>query len=59
VAGDNEQMRSRVMEAMRGTFRPEFLNRIDEMIIFHGLSKAELRQIVQLQVKRLEKRLAE
>jgi ATP-dependent Clp protease ATP-binding subunit ClpB len=59
VAGDNEQMRSRVMEAMRGTFRPEFLNRIDEMIIFHGLSKTELRQIVQLQVQRLEKRLAE
>ncbi|MEG3834712.1 ATP-dependent chaperone ClpB [Microcoleus sp. Z1_C3] len=59
VAGDNEQMRSRVMEAMRGTFRPEFLNRIDEMIIFHGLSKTELRQIVLLQVKRLEKRLAE
>ncbi len=59
VAGDNEEMRSRVMEAMRGTFRPEFLNRIDEMIIFHGLSKAELRQIVLLQVKRLEKRLAD
>ncbi|MEG5172883.1 ATP-dependent chaperone ClpB [Microcoleus sp. B3-D7] len=59
VAGDNEQMRLRVMEAMRGTFRPEFLNRIDEMIIFHGLSKTELRQIVLLQVKRLEKRLAE
>ncbi len=59
VAGDNELMRSRVMEAMRGTFRPEFLNRIDEMIIFHGLSKRELRQIVLLQVKRLEKRLAD
>ncbi|WP_293331063.1 ATP-dependent chaperone ClpB [Microcoleus sp. CAWBG58] len=59
VAGDNEQMRSRVMDAMRGTFRPEFLNRIDEMIIFHGLSKPELRQIVLLQVKRLEKRLAD
>ena len=59
VAGDNELMRSRVMEAMRGTFRPEFLNRIDEMIIFHGLSKTELRQIVLLQVKRLEKRLAD
>ncbi|MBE9164230.1 MULTISPECIES: ATP-dependent chaperone ClpB [Microcoleaceae] len=59
VAGDNEEMRSRVMEAMRGTFRPEFLNRIDEMIIFHGLSKVELRQIVLLQVKRLEKRLAD
>jgi ATP-dependent Clp protease ATP-binding subunit ClpB len=59
VAGDNEQMRSRVMDAMRGTFRPEFLNRIDEMIIFHGLSKPQLRQIVLLQVKRLEKRLAD
>jgi ATP-dependent Clp protease ATP-binding subunit ClpB len=59
VAGDNEQMRSRVMESMRATFRPEFLNRIDEMIIFHSLSKRELRQIVQLQVQRLEKRLAE
>ena len=59
VAGDNEQMRSRVMESMRATFRPEFLNRIDEMIIFHSLSKRELRQIVQLQVKRLEKRLAD
>jgi ATP-dependent Clp protease ATP-binding subunit ClpB len=57
--GDEEQMRSRVMEAMRGTFRPEFLNRIDEMIIFHALTKSELRQIVQLQVKRLESRLAD
>ncbi|MGL5064458.1 MAG: ATP-dependent chaperone ClpB [Microcoleus sp.] len=59
VAGDDEQMRSRVMEAMRGTFRPEFLNRIDEMIIFHGLDKGELRQIVKLQVQRLERRLGD
>lgn len=59
VAGDEEQMRSRVMESMRATFRPEFLNRIDEMIIFHSLTKAQLRQIVLLQVKRLEKRLAD
>ena len=59
VAGDEEQMRSRVMESMRATFRPEFLNRIDEMIIFHSLTKAELRQIVLLQVKRLEKRLGD
>lgn len=59
VAGDEEQMRSRVMEAMRATFRPEFLNRIDEMIIFHSLSKRELRQIVLLQVQRLEKRLVD
>jgi ATP-dependent Clp protease ATP-binding subunit ClpB len=59
VAGDEEQMRSRVMESMRATFRPEFLNRIDEMIIFHSLTKAQLRQIVLLQVKRLEKRLGD
>ncbi|MGB3207147.1 MAG: ATP-dependent chaperone ClpB [Crinalium sp.] len=60
IAGDEsryEEMRSRVMDAMRNSFRPEFLNRIDEIIIFHGLSKAELRYIVQLQVKRLQERL--
>jgi ATP-dependent Clp protease ATP-binding subunit ClpB len=59
LAGDDshyDEMRSRVMEAMRTSFRPEFLNRIDEIIIFHGLQKSELRQIVQIQVKRLEKR---
>jgi ATP-dependent Clp protease ATP-binding subunit ClpB len=62
VAGDDsryEEMRSRVMDAMRGSFRPEFLNRIDEIIIFHGLNKGELRQIVQLQVGRLAGRLAD
>ncbi|MBD2395523.1 ATP-dependent chaperone ClpB [Cyanobacterium aponinum FACHB-4101] len=62
VSGDDskyEQMRSRVMEAMRGNFRPEFLNRIDEIIIFHSLEKSQLRHIVKLQVARLETRLAE
>jgi len=62
VAGDDsryEEMRSRVMDAMRASFRPEFLNRIDEIIIFHGLNKGELRQIVQLQVGRLAGRLAD
>ncbi len=62
LAGDDsryEEMRSRVMEAMRNSFRPEFLNRIDEIIIFHALNRAELRQIVKLQVRRLEQRLAE
>ncbi|MBD1936505.1 ATP-dependent chaperone ClpB [Microcoleus sp. FACHB-68] len=62
IAGDEgryEEMRSRVMEAMRNNFRPEFLNRIDEAIIFHGLQKSELRQIVKLQVARLEKRLGD
>ncbi|MGD1806300.1 ATP-dependent chaperone ClpB [Dapis sp. BLCC M126] len=59
VTDDYEQMQHRVMEALRGAFRPEFLNRIDESIIFHGLQKEQLREIVQLQVVRLEKRLAE
>ncbi|MGB3240519.1 MAG: ATP-dependent chaperone ClpB [Geitlerinemataceae cyanobacterium] len=62
VAGDDtqyEEMRSRVMEAMRSQFRPEFLNRIDETIIFHALQKSELREIVKLQIQRLESRLAE
>jgi ATP-dependent Clp protease ATP-binding subunit ClpB len=62
LAGDDshyDEMRRRVMDAMRNSFRPEFLNRIDEIIIFHALQREELRQIVQLQVARLEKRLAE
>jgi ATP-dependent Clp protease ATP-binding subunit ClpB len=62
VAGDDnqyEEMRSRVMAAMRDSFRPEFLNRIDEVIIFHALVKSQLRHIVQLQVQGLEKRLQE
>lgn len=60
LAGDDTryvEMQTRVLEALRGNFRPEFLNRIDEHIIFHSLRKDELRQIVKLQVKRLEKRL--
>ncbi|WP_009633454.1 ATP-dependent chaperone ClpB [Synechocystis sp. PCC 7509] len=62
LAGDDSQydeMYRRVMEAMRGSFRPEFLNRIDETIIFHALQKNELRQIVQLQVVRLADRLSD
>ena len=54
-----EEMRSRVMGAMRDSFRPEFLNRIDEIIIFHGLTKEQLQPIVKLQIQGLEKRLAE
>ncbi|WP_448597061.1 ATP-dependent chaperone ClpB [Thermoleptolyngbya sp.] len=60
VAGDNsryDEMRSRVIEAMRSHFRPEFLNRVDEFIIFHSLQRSELRSIVRLQVARLEQRL--
>ncbi len=60
VAGDDtryDEMRSRVMEAMRNSFRPEFLNRIDEIIIFHSLQKDQLREIVKLQVQLLRSRL--
>lgn len=62
LAGDDnryEEMRQRVMEAMRNNFRPEFLNRVDEQIIFHALQKHELRNIVQLQVERLRERLTD
>ncbi|PZO42404.1 MAG: ATP-dependent chaperone ClpB [Pseudanabaena frigida] len=62
IAGDDsryEEMRDRVMESMRSSFRPEFLNRIDEIVIFHALRRDELRRIVKLQVQRLEKRLGD
>jgi ATP-dependent Clp protease ATP-binding subunit ClpB len=52
-------MEQRVNEALRAHFRPEFLNRLDESIIFHSLKQEELRQIVELQVKRLARRLEE
>ncbi|AIE73849.1 MULTISPECIES: ATP-dependent chaperone ClpB [unclassified Synechocystis] len=62
VAGDDsryEEMRSRVMDVMRENFRPEFLNRVDETIIFHGLQQSELRSIVQIQIQSLASRLEE
>ncbi|MFN5464543.1 MAG: ATP-dependent chaperone ClpB [Cyanobacteriota bacterium] len=62
LAGDparHGEMEKRVNEALRAHFRPEFLNRLDETIIFHSLKAEELRQIVDLQVKRLAKRLEE
>jgi len=62
VAGDDslyDEMRNRVMETMRSSFRPEFLNRVDELIIFHVLLKQQLRRIVQLQVEKLRERLSD
>ncbi|NMF60297.1 ATP-dependent chaperone ClpB [Pseudanabaena yagii] len=62
IAGDDarhEEMRARVMESMQSSFRPEFLNRIDEIVIFHALRREQLRRIVKLQVQRLEKRLGD
>lgn len=54
---DQEIMRQRVTQAMRDFFKPEFLNRIDEHVIFNSLNKNDLRGIVILETKRLEKRL--
>ncbi len=60
LAGRDEvEMRRRVLEALNQHFRPEFLNRVDEIIIFHSLSLDDLVQIVDIQLRHLEKRLAE
>ncbi len=58
-ATSEEQMKERVMEALRLHFRPEFLNRVDDILIFHRLTLEQLRQIVELQISRLRKLLAE
>ncbi|HIE52261.1 MAG TPA: type VI secretion system ATPase TssH, partial [Armatimonadetes bacterium] len=58
-AQDYEQMRTAVMETLRAQFRPEFLNRIDEIVIFHALSKEHLKQIVDIQLERLRGLLRE
>jgi len=54
-----ERMKEKVLTEMKKTFRPEFLNRIDEIIVFHELTEEQLRSIVDLLVKDLQKRLAE
>jgi ATP-dependent Clp protease ATP-binding subunit ClpB len=54
-----ERMKSEVLEALRRQFRPEFLNRVDEIVVFHGLSREHLKQIVDIQLERLRARLAE
>jgi ATP-dependent Clp protease ATP-binding subunit ClpB len=57
--GDAESVRERVMEDLRQHFRPEFLNRVDEVIVFHALGREHLRQIVDIQLDRVVKRLAD
>jgi ATP-dependent Clp protease ATP-binding subunit ClpB len=56
---DESEMRRRVTEAMRQHFRPEFLNRVDDTIIFHPLDAELLKRIVDMQVVLVEKRLAD
>src|ERR1022692_1240292 len=56
---DYEAMKETVLEEMRGHFRPEFLNRVDEIIVFHALSEEHLKQIVEIQLGRVRARLAD
>jgi ATP-dependent Clp protease ATP-binding subunit ClpB len=56
---DYEEMRRRVMDAVKAHFKPEFLNRIDELVIFRSLGLEQIKAIVEIQVKKLEKRLLE
>ncbi len=57
-SADYEAMRQAVVGVLRDHFRPEFLNRIDEVIIFHGLSRAQIKSIVDIQLRSLQERLA-
>jgi ATP-dependent Clp protease ATP-binding subunit ClpB len=62
VAGDDqkyEEMQRRVLTALRSHFRPEFLNRVDDIILFHPLSLKELREIVGIQLRRVHRLLAD
>ncbi len=54
-----EVMKAAVLEELRRAFRPEFLNRIDEIIVFHALSDEHLKQIVEIQLRGLRERLAD
>ncbi len=54
-----EQMKADVLDALRREFRPEFLNRVDEVVVFHSLAREQLKQIADIQLGRLRKRLAE
>jgi len=57
--GEERKLREEIEEGLKRTFRPEFLNRVDEVIIFHTLSKADVVRIVDLQIKEVEERLGE
>ena len=60
LAGDQyEQMKTSVLDALRHHFRPEFLNRVDEIIVFHALTEEDLKKIVDIQLDRLRSRLIE
>jgi len=52
-------MKAQVLDALRREFRPEFLNRVDEIVVFHNLSRDHLKRITEIQLRRLQGRLDE
>ncbi len=56
---DYDHMKERVMDELKRTFRPEFLNRVDDLIVFHSLSEDHIRQIVDIMLNELNKRIEE
>jgi ATP-dependent Clp protease ATP-binding subunit ClpB len=56
---DDERLKTKLMDVLRHTFRPEFLNRVDETVIFKSLGRGEIEKIVDIQLKDLRRRLAE
>ncbi len=58
-ADDGKQIRAKVMEIVKSAFRPEFINRIDEITVFHKLDKTNIKDIAKIQIANIEKRLAD
>jgi len=56
---DDERLKDKLMDVLRHTFRPEFLNRVDETVVFKSLGRGEIERIVEIQLKDLRRRLAE
>ncbi len=56
---DYEEMRSKLMKSLKNTFRPEFINRVDSVVVFHSLSKENIRDIVSLELDKVRDRLVE
>jgi ATP-dependent Clp protease ATP-binding subunit ClpC len=56
---DYEKMKERVMDELKRTFRPEFLNRVDDLIVFHALNEEHIRQIVEIMLDELNRRIEE
>jgi len=55
---DSKAMKDQLMDSLRRTFRPEFLNRIDEIVVFKALGREDIEKIVDIQLKDLQKRLS-